>query len=100
MSGLTMPVIDYPRSRGASVTGGVVYRGCRLPGYAGTYFYGDYVSGFVGSFRLSGGAATEQREWTAAFRGVRNPAAFGVDVDGEVYVVEYGGSLFRIEPVS
>jgi glucose/arabinose dehydrogenase len=98
MSGLTLPVLDYPRSRGASVTGGVVYRGCRMPGYAGTYFYGDYVSGFVGSFRLSGGAAAEQRDFSASFRGVRNPSSFGVDVDGEVYVVEYGGSVFRIEP--
>jgi glucose/arabinose dehydrogenase len=98
-TGLTQPVLDYPRSRGASVTGGVVYRGCRMPGYAGVYFYGDYVSGFVGSFRLSGGAATEQREWTTQLRGVRNPSAFGVDLDGEIYVVEYGGSVFRIAPV-
>ena len=100
MSGLTMPVLDYPRPQGASVTGGVVYRGCRMPGYAGTYFYGDYVSGFVRSFRLSGGAATDQRDWTASFRGVRNPSSFGVDADGEVYVVEYGGSVYRIEPAT
>ncbi len=98
LAGLTMPVLDYPRPQGASVTGGVVYRGCRLPGYAGTYFYGDYVSGIVRSFRLSGGAATEQRDWTASFRGVRNPSSFGVDADGEVYIVEYSGSVFRIEP--
>ena len=98
MSGLTMPVLDYPRSRGASVTGGVVYRGCRMPGYAGTYFYGDFVSSFVGSFRLSGGAASDQRDWSAQLR-VQNPSAFGVDVDGEVYIVGYSGSVFRIEPV-
>jgi hypothetical protein len=99
MAGLAMPVLDYPRSQGASVTGGVVYRGCRMPGYAGSYFYGDFVSGFVRSFRLSGGAATDQRDWTASFRGVRNPSSFGVDADGEVYIVEYSGSVYRIEPV-
>jgi glucose/arabinose dehydrogenase len=99
LTGLTMPVLDYPRSQGASVTGGVVYRGCRMPGYAGLYFYGDFVSGFVRSFRLSGGAVTDQREWTAQLRGVRNPSAFGVDLDGEIYVVEYSGSIFKIEPV-
>ncbi len=98
MTGITMPVLEYPRPDGASVTGGVVYRGCRMPGYAGTYFYGDYVTGFVRSFRLSGGAAVERREWTAAFRGVRNPSSFGIDADGEVYVVEYSGSVFRISP--
>jgi hypothetical protein len=63
------------------------------------YFYGDFVSGFMGSFRLSGGAATDQREWTAQLRAVRNPSAFGVDLDGEIYVVEYSGSVFRIDPV-
>jgi glucose/arabinose dehydrogenase len=98
LTGLTLPVLDYPRSRGASVTGGVVYRGCRMPGYAGTYFYGDFVSSFVGSFRLSGGAATDQRDWSAQIR-VQNPSSFGVDPDGEIHIVGYGGSVFRIEPV-
>lgn len=97
-AGLTPPVLDYPHPEGASVTGGVVYRGCRLPGYAGTYFYGDYVSGFVRSFRLSGGTATDRRDWTASFRGIRNPASFGVDDEGEVYIVDYDGELYRIGP--
>ena len=100
MAGITLPVLEYPRPDGASVTGGVVYRGCRMPGYAGTYFYGDFVSGFVRSFRLSGGAAVERRDWTTVFRSVRNPSAFGVDQDGEVYIVEYGGTIFRISPAS
>jgi hypothetical protein len=97
-SGLTLPVLDYPHPQGASVTGGAVYRGCRMPGYAGAYFYGDYVTGFVRSFRLSGGAASDQRDWTSAFRGLRNPSAFGVDADGELYVVDYDGELYRIGP--
>lgn len=51
------------------------------------------------SFRLSGGAATDQRDWTASFRGIRNPSSFGVDADGEVYIVDYGGAVYRIDPV-
>ena len=103
MSGLTLPVTDYGRSDGFSVTGGVVYRGCRMPGYAGQYFYADYGSGMIRSFRLDGsGRATDPRDWTAALGGaarvIRNPSSFGVDADGEIYIVDYDGEVYRIDP--
>ncbi len=97
-SGLTLPVLEYPHPEGGSVTGGVVYRGCRMPGYAGVYFYGDFVSGFIRSFRLAAGRAAEGRDWTAALGGIRNPSSFGIDADGEVYVVDYDGEVYRLEP--
>jgi glucose/arabinose dehydrogenase len=34
----TLPVVQYGHDEGCAVVGGVVYRGCRMPGYAGTYF--------------------------------------------------------------
>ncbi|MBX7187020.1 MAG: PQQ-dependent sugar dehydrogenase [Vicinamibacteria bacterium] len=103
MSGLTLPVTDYGRGDGFSVTGGVVYRGCRMPGYAGQYFYADYGSGMIRSFRLDGsGRATDPRDWTAALGGaarvIRNPSSFGVDADGEIYIVDYDGEVYRIDP--
>ena len=102
MSGLTLPVTDYGRSDGFSVTGGVVYRGCRMPGYAGHYFYGDYGSGIIRSFRLEAGRAVDARDWTATLSGparrIRNPSSFGLDVDGEMYIVDYGGEIYRIDP--
>ena len=43
--GLIDPVVEHhhvpPNSR--SITGGVVYRGAAIPGFVGTYVYGDYV---------------------------------------------------------
>jgi glucose/arabinose dehydrogenase len=99
-AGLTLPVLDYGRSDGCSITGGVVYRGCRMPGYQGTYFYGDYCTAMIRSFRFSSGAALDQRDWTAALNGGRltNITSFGVDADGEVLIVDYAGSLWRVQP--
>ena len=99
MSGLTLPVAEYTHSEGCSITGGVVYRGCRLPGYQGTYFYGDYCSGIIRSFRLENGRAVDPRDWTSSLgRGIGNLSSFGVDADGEAYMVDLDGAVFRIVP--
>jgi glucose/arabinose dehydrogenase len=101
MAGLTLPVVEYDHGEGCSVTGGVVYRGCRLPGYQGTYFYSDYCSAFVRSFRLDGGRAVDPRDWTVALgRGLDRPTSFGVDADGEAYIVDQDGEVYRIVPAS
>jgi glucose/arabinose dehydrogenase len=97
-AGITMPVLDYGHSDGCSVIGGVVYRGCRMPDLAGTYFYGDYCSGFVRSFRLANGQATALRDWTADLRGIESITSFGTDADGEVYVVDPDGEVYELVP--
>ncbi len=102
-SNLTLPVTEYGRADGFSVTGGLVYRGCRMPGYAGHYFYADYGTGIIRSFRLDGGRAVDARDWTTALssssRQIRNPSSFGVDADGEIYIVDYDGEVYRIDPI-
>ena len=97
-TGSRSPWSSTPTAEGCSVTGGVVYRGCRMPGYAGTYFYGDFCSGFVSSFRLQGGRAVDQRDWTSQLGRRSNLSSFGVDADGEVYVVDSRGSSTRSSP--
>jgi len=97
-TGFTPPVYEYTHSEGCSVTGGVVYRGCRMPDLAGTYFFGDYCTGLVRSFRLASGQATDVRDWTAGLRGINSPSSFGLDADGEAYVVDYDGEVYRLEP--
>jgi glucose/arabinose dehydrogenase len=98
-TGLTLPVTEYGRSQGYSITGGVVYRGCRMPGYAGHYFYADYGSGMIRSFRLANGVAADTRDWSASgARLIDHPSSFGVDADGEIYLVDYDGEIYRLEP--
>jgi glucose/arabinose dehydrogenase len=99
-SGITFPVYEYGHDQGCAVTGGVVYRGCRMPDLAGTYFFGDYCSGFVRSFRVVNGQASDLRDWSAGLSGIGSVTSFGTDADGEVYVVDYDGEVYRLEPVS
>jgi hypothetical protein len=92
-------VVEYGRNDGCSITGGVVYRGCRMPGYHGTYFYGDYCTGMIRSFRLVNGQALDQRDWTAALgRDIGSISSFGVDANGEVHIVDHAGAVYRVDP--
>ncbi len=99
-SGITMPIYEYSHGEGCSVTGGVVYRGCRMPALQGTYFFADYCSALVRSFRFASGQATELRDWTSSLRGLDSPVSFGLDAAGEVYVVDLDGEVYRLEPAS
>lgn len=97
--GLTLPVLDYPHALGAgvcSITGGYVYRGGSIPSLGGTYFYADFCAGFVRSFRLQGGQATEQASWPDLSPPGGLITSFGEDAGGELYLTTQGGGLFRI----
>ncbi|HEX6132532.1 MAG TPA: PQQ-dependent sugar dehydrogenase, partial [Longimicrobiales bacterium] len=95
-TGLTTPIHSYPHPDGCSVTGGFVYRGERLGGLQGHYFYSDYCGGWLRSLRLAGGAATDHREW--AVGDIGQVLSFGVDADGELYVLSGNGSVYRLDP--
>jgi glucose/arabinose dehydrogenase len=99
------PIFEYERTDGGSVTGGFVYRGARLgASFRGRYFFGDFVSGRVWSIALTidgnGEArATDRRDHTAELGGssvLGSVSSFGVDADGELYVVNYSGTIVKI----
>ncbi|HVM95832.1 MAG TPA: PQQ-dependent sugar dehydrogenase [Candidatus Acidoferrales bacterium] len=101
-TGMTLPVLDYDHSNGCSITGGYVYRGCKMPDLRGTYFYGDYCSHFVRTLQISGGAATNLQDRTADIvsggASIGSISSFGEDARGEMYIVDLGGSVFKIVP--
>ena len=93
-----LPVVEYDHDDGCSVTGGYVYRGSAMPGLVGRYFYADFCSGFVRSFRFSGDEATDEREWPDLGT-VGQISSFGEDSSGELYILAGGdGSVYRIVP--
>ena len=94
--GLALPVLEYDHGQGCSITGGYVYRGGTIAGLQGTYFYGDFCSGFVRSFRFANGAATEQLDRAGLAPPGGGITSFGEDAAGELYIVTQGGGLFRI----
>ena len=90
---LIFPVATYRRSGGCSVTGGFVYRGSQVASARGRYYYGDFCSGTIWSFRMSAGRArTLRRE---PFR-VSSLSSFGEDAAGELYVTSLEGSVYRL----
>jgi glucose/arabinose dehydrogenase len=93
-AGLTLPIVDYDHGQGCSITGGFVYRGAAIPEIQGHYFYSDYCSGWLRSFRLSGGVAVDRRDWALASIG--NVTSFGVDGAGELYVLSSNGRVYRV----
>jgi hypothetical protein len=105
---LVDPIDEYSHGGSpfrCSISGGYVYRGCAIPDLRGTYFYGDWCSDQIWSFRYVGGTVTEWQDRTAELApggglSIGNIASFGEDAAGEVYVVEQtaSGEIYKIVP--
>ena len=92
-TGLELPLWEYGRDLGISVTGGFVYRGSKLPELIGAYIYGDYGSG---------------RIWALEYNGVDDPvntellvtgfniASFGVDEENELYICAFDDKIYKL----
>src|SRR6266513_799529 len=107
-AGLTPPTFEYSHgvadANGCSIIGGYVYRGQRLPLLAGRYVFGDLCGGWVKSFRLVNGVATDLVDHTSQLGNVC-PAgtffciqSFGEDASGELYIATTTGFVYRIAP--
>lgn len=95
---LTLPVHVYGHDVGCSVTGGSVYRGAAIPQIQGHYFFADYCTPRLWSFKMAGGAVTELTQWpTSVVPGtgpdlVESIVAISRDGAGELYIVDRTGT--------
>ena len=100
-TGITFPAAAYSHDGGdCSVIGGYVYRGSAIPALAGRYLHGDLCTNRIRSFVWNGSAAVSQVELTSALASdttIGSLVSFGEDVNGEVYVCDIAGTVFRID---
>jgi glucose/arabinose dehydrogenase len=92
------PVYEYETRgpQGCAVTGGVVYRGSEIPELTGVYLYADACNGSVRGLLVDAdGQVLEQADLGVDGGQV---VAFVPDADGEVYVLDLGGGVRRLEP--
>jgi glucose/arabinose dehydrogenase len=87
------PIFDYTHSNGrCSITGGYVYRGSAAAVPSGTYVHGDFCSGEI--FAWDGTTQSVLLDTTLSI------SSFGEDEQGELYVVNLGGTVSKIVPAA
>ncbi len=91
-SAFKAPIHEYDRKLGNSVTGGVVYRGDRVPAIADAYVFADFASGRIFALNERGGKWESQQ--VAKDSAI---SCFGYDPsNGDVLVASLAGQVKRI----
>lgn len=90
------PAIALPHSDAASVTGGYVYRGQRLPELRAQYVFGDYETRRIWAATPDGDRLTRLRDLVPP---TVRLVALGEDRDGELLLLDYDdGRIFELVP--
>ena len=74
------------------MTGGFAYHGTASPRLAGTYVFGDFCNGRIYTVR----AANAKLAKSLLIDTSLNISSFGEDEQGEIYVVDIKGAVYRI----
>ena len=88
-----MPVAEYGRDAGCSVTGGYVYRGNSLPSLAGAYVFGDFCSGKIWGLRYDGESVIEAMLLVDSGLMI---TSFAVDRAGNLYVLSRNSGIYQL----
>ncbi len=91
---ITSPAIEHSHSEARSITGGITYRGNKLPKLRGTYIYGDYGTGRIWGARYRNGRI----EWHELIADTPHQLlGFGEDANRELYYADYAGGIYQLE---
>lgn len=91
---ITPPALALDHTEAASLTGGVVYRGKKLPELVGHYLFGDWQTARLWDAKVNGDGLEPHRTIAQTDQRI---VAFGEDADGEPIIVDHqGGGLWRI----
>jgi glucose/arabinose dehydrogenase len=93
------PVYEYETTEDrCSVTGGYVYRGSAIPELVGSYVFSDYCEGDIRALELDS-AGQVAADTNLGVNG-RNVVAFAQGPDLELYVLDLGGGIYRLDPAA
>ncbi len=90
---LTLPVAEYGHKHGCSITGGYVYRGKEISKLQGLYIFGDFCTGTIWTIDKK-----ENNTMKETMKTDLNISSFGEGVNGEFYVVDYNGGIYKLMP--
>lgn len=90
------PIWEYHHDIGKSITGGVVYRGTRVPELVGKYLYADYVTGRLWALEYDEKSGEVKANYSIQDK--KLPVmSYGEDEQGDVYFTTPFGTLYRFK---
>ena len=90
--GFTPAIHEYPPTDGRAVIGGLVYRGSQPTPLFGAYIFGDFVLGRIWALQETSRGVWQRHLLAKSVF----PVAFAEDEEGELYLAENLGTIYRI----
>jgi len=91
----SLPIFSYSTRRpdNCAIIGGLVYRGSAIPWLNGTYLWGDFCSGRIWALDGDADAGWHMIQIADLDHLI---TSFGMDENGELLILTYGGPIFRL----
>ena len=90
---LTPPIWEYEHPTGESITGGFTYYGDKIQSLYGVYICGDFISGKIWGIWLDDNQKVTVQELLDTSLKI---SSFGMDENGEIYLLDYTGQVYKL----